>query len=584
MSSGGVFNIVSSTSSMDRLIFAQDFLVKRINEIVKQRGNIPDAVLTNLPQNDPYVDIDSSVLPSLVEIEKSHTVFVNGLYKPCIQLVTDYVKAGIANPAFGSKIIINIPKAGDFISQPVLHIKLGRLSALDTRDRVRYVAMLGHRLIKEVKMLTNNGSVIDSYTHDEMNSYYQMELKRGKQLGYLRGIGQQLPQAGNLVSDPLVDQFSQVQYIYNGLQTYKFSHNAVDLFIPLIFWFKDLRNAIPALPWGSLQLSVEFSNVIDIVASLDNGGGGLYTEPKIESCDLYTNQLSTTPEILSIFLKKYVFGIIRLHKTQKQAISTTERIHLNMLKFPIEYITIAFRPRENLTMSQDWYKNTKLIPMQYQVPVIAKNPSQVLHIMAISSTNNTVTVDTSTLASVQQNYYRGYNLVLNGGTGFDYTDLNNNMYMISGYTGGVFTITGNWRGHQPDATTTFELYTPTLAINSVTYNREVPVVDTIGLSAQGVDIYSDTAAKFYRDHLGNIYDNIHSPYDGGMYLMSFCQTPLEHNPSGSLDFSVLRECYLEFTSTLINKDFPVDVLVMGRAINFVLIDQQSGGITLKYTT
>lgn len=579
----GVFNIITSTSKMDKLIFAQDFLVKRIKDIIKDRSGISDSVFDGLPANDPYIDIDNTVLPSLVEIERTHTTFVNGLYKPCIHLVSDYVKTNTNNPQFGSTVIIQIPKTGDFISNPVLHIKLSRLSALDTRDRVRYVAMLGHKLVRKVKLLANNGNVIDEFTTDEMNAYYQTELDSSKRLGYLRGIGQQLPQVGNLVSDPLVDQFSQVQYIYNGLQTYKFSHNEVDIFLPLIFWFKDVRNAIPSLKWGTLQISVEFSEEIDVIASLDNGGGGLYTQPEIKFCDLYTNQLVTTPEIMSLFLKKYVFGIIRLHKVQKKAITKTERIHLNMLKFPIEYIKIAFRPRENLTKSQDWYKNTKLIPMQYQVPVIAKNPAQVTNITALSSTANTITVDTAMLGSMQTDFYRGYNLAITGGTGFNYTDIDNNIYTVSGYTSGMFTINGMWSAGQPDQTTTFELYLPTLAINTVTYNKELPVVDTLGLSAHGVEIYKTKVAQFYQDYLINTYDNLKSPCDKGLYLMSFCNTPLEHNPSGSLDFSVLRECYLEFTSSVITEDYPVDVLVMGKAINFVLIDP-NGGISLKYTT
>lgn len=578
-----VFNIITGTSKMDKLIFAQDFLVKRIKDIIKDRSGISDSVFDALPTNDPYIDIDNTVLPSLVEIERTHTTFVNGLYKPCIHLVSDYVKTSMNNPRFGSTVIIQIPKIGDFISNPVLHIKLGRLSALDIRDRVRYVAMLGHKLVRRVKLLANNGNVIDEFTTDEMNSYYQTELDRGKCLGHLRGIGQQLPQIGTLVSDPLVDQFSQVQYIYNGLQTYKFSHDEVDIFLPLIFWFKDVRNAIPAMKWGTLQISVEFSEVIDVIASLDNGGGGLYTQPEIKFCDLYTNQLVTTPEIMSLFLKKYVFGIIRLHKVQKQAITKAEKIHLNMLKFPIEYITIAFRPRENLTKSQDWYKNTKLIPMQYQVPVIAKNPTQVTNITALSSTINTIAVDTATLGSTQLDFYRGYNLAITGGTGFNYTDIDNNIYIVSKFANGIFTINDVWNVCQPDQTTTFELYLPTLAINTVTYNKELSIVDTLGLNAHGIDIHKKKSAQFYRDYLINTYDNFGSPYDKGLYMISFCNTPGKHNPSGSLDFSVLRECYLEFTSSVITEDYPVDVLVMGKAINFVLIDPNGGGISLKYT-
>jgi hypothetical protein len=584
MASGGIFNIITNTSNADRLIFAQDFLTKRINTIIKQRDpGITDEVLVQLPQNDKYININNTALPSLIEIEKSHTTFINGAYKPCIPLASQYIKVGSNAPNFGSTITYQMPSIGNFITDSVLHIHLTGMSAIDLRDRVRYVAMLAHRLIKKVTLLANNGSVIDEYGTDEYNVYYQTELKSTKRLGYLKGIGQQIPHIGNLVADPLVDQFSQSCLILDGLQTFKSNHGEVDLFIPLLFWFKNIKNALPCLQWGSLQVRVELANLVDIVSTLDNGGGGGYNPPLISFVDLYVNQLFTTPEIFSIFQKKYVFNIIRLHKSQKRAIVNNEKILLNELKFPIEYINIMFRPRINLTLSQEWYKNTVLTPMSYQVPVVAKNPLNVIDTSTISSTVNTVTLTTSNgTFSTIIDFYNNYRLNILSGSGYNTFNTQENTFKVIAYDGvNTFTVDRPWP-KQPDTTTQFELFTQVVAINSVTYYKESPVVKTIALNAHGIEIYSEMIERFYNNYLINSFDNFSNPFDMGIYLMSFCRDPLKNNPSGSLDFSITRECYLEFKSDAISSDYPVDVLILGKAINFILMDK--GGITLKYST
>jgi hypothetical protein len=596
--SGATFVLTSSTGQSDKLLYAMDFLKERINSLIMEKSpQITREDLLSLPNDkDPfsskmYLNLNKSILPSLNEIEKSHQVFINGSYKPSVPITSEYAKVNYSNPKFGDSIIFQLPQMGHFTTDCVLHIRLTSMSAIDSRDRVRYVAMPGHKLIKNVQLLAHSGNVFDEYGTDDYNAYYQFEIPDNHKSGYLRNIGHDTPIQGKITFDPTADLFAEYRLVSDGNQTLKQTHNEVDLYIPLLFWFKDIKSALPSLPWGKLQIKVDFANVEDIVGYFDGGGGGKYNPPTMQFCDLYANQLFTLPEVFNIYAKKFVFNIIRTHRAHKQVITANGNgeynIKLTNLKWPTEVLYVSFRPRENLSRSQDWFKSCKLVDKSYKVPVLAKDTSSLIIVSPAANpapTSNTITITSSMSLSSVDNKYASFYLLLTSGRGYD-KNIENNRYVVKSYNGTtkLLTIEGNWYGVYPDTTTVFELYTLQLASNKVTYEVEEPVITKLGLDANGIEIFKLSHEMFYNSYLPTKFINGNTPEEAYIYMLPFCTKLYGHSPSGSINMSLCKEIYIKFLSTIISKDYPVDLICLTRSINFVLVDSASGGISLRYS-
>jgi hypothetical protein len=589
--SSAVFNLISNTSKADNLLYAHDYLKFRINNHIKNKSDYTDNELAALPRKDKYLKVHDSILPTLNEIDKSHNTFVNSVYKPSIPVATEYIKVHSANPKPGSTITFQLPQVGNFIGDCMLHIRLSAITALDSRDRVRYVAMPGHKLIKNVRILVNNGAIGDEYGTDDYNAYFQFEVPEAHKVGYMRNVGQEIPYKGYLTPDHAVDMFREYKLIGDGNQTLKYHHEPIDMMIPLLFWFNKLNSVVPSLSWGMIQVQVDLAESSEIIGFYDGGGGGGYTTPTIDFCDLYTNNIFTIPDIFSLYAKKFVFSIIRVHKSHKEMIKYSNNkqysILLNNLKLPTELLYFSLRPRDNLSLSQYWYKSSKITEKFYRMPVVARDPNSIITADAGLATVNSVelTNPSSALSNIS-NTYIGYNLVVIGGFGYNIKDILKNRYIINAYdaTTKIVQIDGTWNGFLPTSATQFELYVPQLAINSVSYYKEEPIAESISLVSSGIEIYKSSNEMFFNSYLPSKFSNVITPSEIGMYMIPFCLNPYDHDPSGSLNLSNCRETYLEFKSTNIDESYLVDVIILSRAINFIIVDQDASGMIFKYAT
>jgi hypothetical protein len=588
MSTGGKFLLVVNNGLQDKLLNAYDMLKDRINKyIMKKEPNYSEQDLAQLPV-DGYLSIKDSVLPSLNMIEQTHNIFVNGSYKPCVSTTFEYVKVqpqGMVQ--FGQTLVFQPTQVGNFINDMVLHIKISGLRAKDNRDRVRYVAFPGHKLLENVQFVINNGGLVDQYNTDDINNYYLYELAPERKRNWCKLVGQELPKLGHLTSDPSFDMQREYRWIGDGFQTLKYSHDTLEMFIPLLFWFKDIKSALPShiIPWGQMQVKVQLADVLDMVGFADYGGGGAYHEPSIDMCSLYINNIFTPDEIFQIYAQKFVFSLIRIHQQQRTQLtsdSTTRRILLNNLKYPIENLFFCFKPRENLNLSQHWYKTLKLTEKTYKTPVVAKNVSTVITGTVVSSTINSAILLSGLLSAVDGTY-DGYDFIITGGSGYNNMDITQNRYIINTYNGTTknITITTNWTGSRPDSTSTFELFTPQLAINTISYYEETPTVSSISLTVNDIEIWREIPELCYNSYLPHRFGGaMATPDDRGTYFIPFNLYPLHHQPTGSFNSSVGRELYLNIKSDVISSDFPADLVMSAKVINFLLVN--NGGLTLKY--
>lgn len=587
MSSGGIFKIITNTGDQqDKYLTSNEFLKKRIQQFMLDKG-----ADLNTAASDTYENIDKSFLPTINFIEKTHTTFIHSAFKPYVSVGFEYVKTRQQSPKLGNRIIFTLPQVANFVNDLVLRVKLTGLRAIDSRDRVRYVSMLGHRLLKNIKFEVA-GNLIDEYTPDDVNMHYEFEVPEDKKIGWMRNMGQEVPHLGYVTSDPSFNMEREYRLIGDGNQTLKQSHDEVELFIPILFWFKDIQNALPnmIIPHGQTNVIIELATASEIVGFANySGTNSSYTSPTVDFCELYSNHIYMMLEVQQLFMKKFSFSLIRVHRHHKQTLynDSPEGVRLHNLKWPVETLYFGFRPQSNLSLSQYWNKHCTLLSKEMKVPVVAKNSATTIS-SAVSGATITGGVGVITMTeaalSAADDAYVSYNLVITGGTGYNSLDITKNRYIIADYNGSVKTATLEtaWTGATPDATTTVEVYIEVVAINVVSYYQETPVVDSISLECFGITLFQDTKESFYNQYLPYRFGAI-TPRDRGLYLMNFNLYPSTNNqPSGHLNLSRARELYLKFTSTQISQSNPVDLIVVAKAINFLLV--KDGGVILKYAT
>jgi hypothetical protein len=378
MSVGGIFQLVSNDGIQDQLIMQTEKLLSNIKKISYDRVAKLKALNPGL-KDDDIMDNNEAWMPTLSSIEQSHILFVNSVFKPFVAMAHEYAKAfprgGL--PALGSSFEFQLPVNGDFVNDSVLYVKLTGLSSVSSLDKVRYYEMLGHRLMKHTEFKVS-GNPIDSYTSDDYNAYYAYKVPLHKETGYLRCIGQEIPKLGYLTADPVVDEVREYKYFGDGPQTFKNVQDTVELYIPLLFWFKDINTALPnfTLPFGQTIIGITFEEQNNLIAYADYGGGGAYHVPAVAECSLYVNHLYVLPEVQQIFMTRYGFQLIRVHRSHTETLTeSTKSVRLYALKWPVESIYIGFRPVANNFNSQYWYKNASIREVSIKEPVVTGTSS-----------------------------------------------------------------------------------------------------------------------------------------------------------------------------------------------------------------
>lgn len=377
MSVGGVYTLITNTGVQDKLIMATDDLMARMkkiscNKLAYLKSRYPGKTDREL------MNMDSNWMPSLAAIEKTHIMFVNATFKPFVAIAHEYSKTaprGGGGVKLGNTFNFTMPVYGEFVNDAVVYIKLDNLRAISGLDKVRYIEMLGHRIFKKIKFKLN-GTELDSYTADRYNIHWQYKVPQHKELGYLRNIGQETPKLGYLTADPAADEFREYRYFGNGPQTFKTTQTSVEMWIPMLFWFKDIQTALPnfLFPYGQTDIEIDLEQESNLVAYANYSGNPdpIYIPPTVTQCYLYMNHLFMMPMIHKIFVSRFGFQLIRVTRTHRVSSLTKseDSILLQSLKWPIECMYVGFRPTVNLTNSQKWHRNTVITDRSVSEAVI----------------------------------------------------------------------------------------------------------------------------------------------------------------------------------------------------------------------
>src|SRR5579883_1297829 len=258
----------------------------------------------------------------------------------------------------------------------VLHVQLTGLTIGPTSQQVYYCDFLGHRLLQLVQWEVN-GNLLDYYDSNLYNFHWNFFISGSKkQIAWNNGVGQENPKLATVTQTPLVDTFREAKFVLDGPQTPKTSHQVVDMWIPLMFWFnRDVNLMLPsvAIPYGQRFIHVTFATA-DLIAqgtpTLD------FTAPTITVADLWINNVFVNPEIHDIFIKRIGFQLIRVHRyTYNPLESNTDQIRLDQLKWPTETLYLGVQPDNNLNSLQDWWKFCLVTDVVAPFPVVQVNPT-----------------------------------------------------------------------------------------------------------------------------------------------------------------------------------------------------------------
>lgn len=345
MSTGGVFQLISNTGRQDEMLLATRMLEQRLKDIKKIRCKNPSI---------------KDITPTLSDIEKTHVLYINSHFKPFVSIAYEYDRVGAEGiVGFGSTTSFSIPQFGDFFNDMMVRMVLRGARAVVPGDQVRYCEFPGHRIMQRTEFEVAQ-VVLDYYNADTLNFHYNFTVPAGKRLGWLRGVGQEVPQQAILTQQIGVDEYRESKMILNGPQTPKAVQPDLELMVPLIFWFnRDCRLSIPSvsIPFGQRFINITLGALDEIVYGVDNGGGGAFIPPTINEMELYINNIFVNPDIHNIFIKRVGFNLIRIHKFANNSINSgADNILLDTLKFPTETIYFGVKPAINIGNADNWHR------------------------------------------------------------------------------------------------------------------------------------------------------------------------------------------------------------------------------------
>ena len=264
-------------------------------------------------------------------------------------------------------------------------------------------------------------------------------------------------------------------------------------------------------------------------------------------------------------------------------LSTTD-LHLQQLKWPIEYLFVGAKVRDYFAGGTDALKR-QYLDVWDKYSVITNNTYQ---------TSGQVVLQTSALVEDPTAQTLGINAAgqLTGTANAAQAINPGQQIIVAGATfisAGVAVAAGAaLAGLQLDpvsGTATAASLAVAAASSVVSYQGlEIqtqscaPILDTISIKAHGIDIYKEMPAAFFNAyttyHFGG--PNINAPKDCGSLFVPFCLYPGTYQPSGHVNVSRAREFYFQYSSAYqtANPAVNLTLVVIASAINFLLISDK----------
>ncbi len=615
MSGGGIFTMITNDGKQDEILLSKEFLKNRLNAIQAERQNMNNEIRNKniaRAQNGqaPYPLIEEAL--TLDDVEQTHYFPLISHFKPLVPMTHEYQRlSGLSQPSWGNEFTVQIQSAGELLLDAVALINIGAVTANNSAywnaistnpatvigaELISYVNHPGHLIFSKAQVEIN-GNILDEYTPEIVNIYYELFLNQDRKLMWNRLVGQEMPIKGysNVISTSAATGFYRqsgvrqlVSYV-NGPQTPKITQPALNMAVPLMFWFnKDPSKALPvvSIPYGQRFYKLTIAKASDILmhhnafySSLDNSVNNPITQAPTLSISILQNNIFVEPNIHDILLNRISFTKIQSHRTQTQVVSASNgKELLSNLKWPVETIFIGFQPEVNrtgYTKGETWNKYGVIKDnvvfngigngYSWGPTLTGTNIPASLYVSSFISASGAplkLTVvpgilPTTILTATQLNQL----LTRNG-----YLPLNDAPFSNPPTAGEV-------NGATPCAYSTS---------NYITYE---PTVNKLYFTAQAINLtIQDCPNTFFSDYQPYIHltDDMGANDDVGLYMYSFALWTDMNQPTGYINVSRAREFYINWESSYIGTAGKINMMIIAVAINFLLISE--GSAVLRYAT
>jgi hypothetical protein len=111
-----------------------------------------------------------------------------------------------------------------------------------------------------------------------------------------------------------------------------------------------------------------------------------------------------------------------------------------------------------------------------------------------------------------------------------------------------------------------------------------PIIDSIGITAHGIDIFPQISSLFYNSYMPIRYSSnkTSSSIDNNMFMINFCLYPGKFNPSGYYNLSSENEMYINYRfKKNISEDKAFELVISVSILNFII--RRDNKLLLKFS-
>jgi hypothetical protein len=262
MPQGAIFKLVLRDERFDKFFTASEYLSKRFADISAKRAAAGE----------------KNVQPTFLDIERSHILYIHAAYRPYVSVASEYARvkaSGDGTSALGlsgGTLQFTFPIYGHFTSDMAVHIRFKAVgdknatTASSATPYLRYCALPGVRLFKKVE-LRSEQVIIDDYNPDDVIAASKFFVKADNRTGWDRCHGQQELREATYFGNG----FTGSLMYRDGPQTPKLYHDSFDIYVPLHFSFcRDAAHAMlnDLIPNTQRTITCELAALGDIIQAL----------------------------------------------------------------------------------------------------------------------------------------------------------------------------------------------------------------------------------------------------------------------------------------------------------------------------
>lgn len=331
-------------------------------------------------------------------IKCGHTFDFVRVFKPVVRANNMYlVTRPPGRTILGStpqkvQITVRLDPSTTFITDQALRVKTGPIPAL-AGVRYQWTHFPGIRLIRRASVTVARAQ-LEEYVRDDIMIETNEMLRTDNRTAWYQSVGEDVGTEGRLYNTSL--EVDQSQIFYNGLQTFKYNQDGLDIFIPLRFFYnKDIQSALQVsnIDNNIIEINIEFATIDEMVRGLIDATGALgpntanptptYTtisQIELQKLEVWTNCIICEQRVHDILIDKTVKRLVSIREHQNSTTTDSQgMLKLDMIRHLVEDIMVCAEPTSLESDFENWWRCGIVTEVPYcGVMIIDSAPPQIV--------------------------------------------------------------------------------------------------------------------------------------------------------------------------------------------------------------